>query len=305
MKLLRTAAFVLAASLAVTPLLADAKRLGSGRSSGMQRDMPARTAPDAPPAKPAQATPSPAQQAAPATANAAPAAAAAPAKRSWLGPIAGIAAGLGLAALMSHLGLSEAFGSMLLMVLLAVAAFFVLRLVMRRFAPQPAAASPSMARAPIEVSRPVPAASPVSAASPLPAVAAAPAAAFVPAAFDSEGFGRIAKTLFVRLQAAHDAGDLDDLRRFTTPELFAEIKTDLLDRAGATQTTDVLDVDARVIDVADEAAQQVVSVRYTGRVRETAGTDPVPFDEVWHLVQPRGEDGAWRIAGIEQMTARA
>jgi predicted lipid-binding transport protein (Tim44 family) len=79
----------------------------------MQRDMPARTAPDAPPPKPA----APAQQAAPAT-PAAPMAGAAPAaaaKRSWMGPIAGLAAGLGIAALMSHLGMGEAFGNFLML----------------------------------------------------------------------------------------------------------------------------------------------------------------------------------------------
>ena len=58
------------------------------------------------------------------------AAGAAPAKRSWMGPIAGLAAGLGLAALMSHLGMGEAFANFLMMALLAVALFFVIRLVM-------------------------------------------------------------------------------------------------------------------------------------------------------------------------------
>lgn len=305
----RFATLFVAFALAVAPVLADAKRLGSGRSSGLQRDMPARTAPDATPPKPAQAPqaqPGPAQQAAPATANAATAAAA-PAKRSWLGPIAGIAAGLGLAALMSHLGLSEAFGSILLMILLAVAAFFVLRMVMRRFAPQPAAAQ-TMSRSPVQVAwpqqqqQPQPAAEP---AAPVVAAPAAPVAAFVPAAFDSDGFARIAKTIFVRLQAANDAGDLEDLRRFTTPEMFAELKADLLDRASGAQTTDVVEVASTVLDVADDSARQIVSVRFAGRVREAAGAEPVAFDEVWHLVKPHGDGEAWRIAGIEQMAASA
>ena len=44
----------LAASLSLAPIDADAKkRFGGGSSSGMQRDMPTRNAPDAPPAKPA------------------------------------------------------------------------------------------------------------------------------------------------------------------------------------------------------------------------------------------------------------
>ena len=115
-------------AMALAPSLSDAKRLGGGKSSGMQRDMPARTAPNSTPATPAAPTQSTA--AAPATAGAA--AAAATPKRSWMGPIAGLAAGLGIAALMSHLGLGEAFGNFLMLALLAVAAIFLVRFVMRR-----------------------------------------------------------------------------------------------------------------------------------------------------------------------------
>lgn len=288
-------ALMLSCALVLTPTLSDAKRLGGGKSSGLQRSMPARTAPDAAPAKPAQ----PAQQAQPGTPAQAAAPAAAPAKRSWLGPIAGIAAGLGLAALMSHLGLSEAFGSVLLMMLLAVAGVFLVRWLMGRMRPQPAGMARSpLSSAPAQVAWPTPASAPSPAAAP-----ARPAAAFVPAAFDSEGFARAAKTIFVRLQAANDAGDLDDLRRFTTPEMFAELKTELLERAGKPQQTEVLHVDATVLDVADEDGRQVVSVRYTGRVKEERAGEALDFDEVWHLVRPHGDETrGWAIAGIEQLS---
>lgn len=312
-------ALVLSLAVGLAPSLSEAKRLGGGKSSGLQRDMPARTAPDAPPAKPATPTP---QQAAPATPAAAAATPAAAPKRSWMGPLAGLAAGLGLAALFSHLGMGEAMGSFLLMALLAVAGFFVIRLLMRRMAPQPAGmpTGNTMARSGAQVAWPAPApAAPLErvervepAALPpaMPTTAAAPAAAvaraFVPAAFDSEGFARIAKTIFVRLQAANDAGDLDDLRRFTTPEMFAELRMDLQDRGTATQQTDVLHVDADVLDLADDGQRQIVSVRFHGQVREETGAAPAAFDEVWHLVKPHGDDSrGWAIAGIEQQPAKA
>ena len=44
----------------------------------------------------------------------------------------------------------------------------------------------------------------------------------------------------------------------------------------------------------------MVSVRYTGLVREEAGASAAPFDEVWHLVQPNDRSRAWAIAGIQQ-----
>ena len=117
---------------------ADAARMGGGRSFGMQRSITppaARTAPSTGnpavsgpaanpvmPAKPGATAGNPAMAAAPAAAGAA--------SRSsrWLGPIAGLAAGLGLAALFSHLGLSEGLGSLLLLGLLVVGAIVLFRL---------------------------------------------------------------------------------------------------------------------------------------------------------------------------------
>ena len=53
-------------------------------------------------------------------------------KRSWMGPLAGLAAGLGLAALASHLGFGEELASMLMIGLLVMAVLVVIGLVMRR-----------------------------------------------------------------------------------------------------------------------------------------------------------------------------
>ena len=53
----------------------------------------------------------------------------------WLGPIAGLAAGLGLAALLSHFGLSEGFASFLLIALLVVGVVLVVRMFLARRSP--------------------------------------------------------------------------------------------------------------------------------------------------------------------------
>ncbi len=316
------------------PFDAEAKRLGGSKSSGMQRNMPERTAPTAPPAKPA--TPAQGQQAAPTNANAATAgtaAAAAPAKRSWMGPIAGLAAGLGLAALMSHLGMGEAFANFLMLALLAVAVVALGVFLMRRFGnkagnnarmsgpalagavagagaggssrgawevqqPAPVNKAPMERSALNEPAMPAPASVPAASAA---ALAAPVAAAFVPAAFDAEGFARTAKMIFIRLQAANDSADLEDLKRFTTPELFASLRMDLLERGNTGQHTDVQQVEAEVLDVANEADRQIVSVRFHGLIVEEAGAAPVAFNEVWHLVKPHDDSRSWAIAGIEQL----
>ena len=106
--------------------------------------------------------------------------------------------------------------------------------------------------------------------------------------------------IFIRLQAANDAGNLDDLRQFTTPELFASIRLDLQDRNGATQTTDVQRVDAQVVDFTTEGTQQIVTVRFHGLIKEAPESAAEAFDELWHLVRPVDESHPWAIAGIQQ-----
>ena len=307
-------ALLVAVATAFTPLTSDAKRLGGGGSSGMQRNMPARSTPDAVPARPA-----------PPAAATAPGAAAAPAaapKRSWMGPIAGLAAGLGIAALMSHLGLGAAMGNFLMMALLAVVAVVAIRFLMNRFSgsgQKPAfAGAGSMfgnAQGPSNVpgavlnnpmlrsAEPALGNANTSAA----ASAFAPAAVVtdatqnhVPADFDTGGFERIAKMIFIRMQTANDAADLTDLRNFTTPEMFASIRLELQERGTSAQQTDVVKVDAQVLDVSQEAERQIVSVRFYGLIREEKDGAAADFDEVWHLVKPLDDSRSWAIAGIEQ-----
>jgi predicted lipid-binding transport protein (Tim44 family) len=233
-------------------------------------------------------------------------------RRSWLGPVAGIAAGLGLAALMSHFGMGGEMANILTMVLLAGLAFFAIRFLIRRFGPtsarsgagwQTAAAVPAGA-----YPHPAPA---IDRLTPAPfAGAAAPrieptlltgaGPRALPAGFDAAAFERVAKLIFIRMQAANDASNLDDLRQFSTPEMFANFRLDLQDRQGAAQQTDVLQLDAQVVDVAQEGDQQIVSVRYHGLLKEDRESPAVAFDEVWHLVRPTDGSREWAIAGIAQ-----
>jgi len=305
MKSLILALSVAVLSAGLAPATAEAKRIGGGGSSGMQRSTPSRATPDAAPARPAQAAP---------TAPATPAApAAVPPKRSWMGPLAGLAAGLGIAALMSHFGMGAEMGNILMLALLAFVAFVAIRFVMNRFArssagPQsvmPAGMQYATAGAPGAIGGAAtgsgwgqPAAAPASGA--LPSVAPLPVLHALPAGFDTTGFERIAKMIFIRMQAANDSADLNDLRSFTTPEMFAVVKLDLQERGTTKQRTDVVRVDAEVLDVTTEAERQIVSVRFHGLIREEDNGVAEPFDEAWHLVKPVDGSREWAIAGIQQ-----
>jgi predicted lipid-binding transport protein (Tim44 family) len=307
MKFLSALALVLSLGLAVGVSDAEAKRIGGGKSTGMQRQG---TTEKAPTATPAQTPGTPAAAAAPAGAAAGAAAAAAP-KRSWMGPLAGIAAGLGLAALASHLGFGEELASMLMMGLLAFAVIAVIGLVMRKRAAAQAgqngmayagagAGADAGAPAARTFDTAMPAGGSGSTGSMIGANLAEQPKRSIPADFDVPAFVRNAKVQFIRLQAANDAGNLDDIRGFTTPEMFAELKMDLAERAGATQTTEVMTVEADVTDVAEDEQRYVVSVRFTGTLREDS-TQTTSFDEVWHLTKPRQGNGGWMLAGIQQV----
>jgi len=290
------------AGLSFVAVDAEAARLGGGRTSGMQRQAPAPQPTQAVPAKPA---------ATPGTAAAGTAAAPAP-KRSWMGPIAGLAAGLGLAALASHLGMGAEFGNMLTMLLLAGVAVFAVRFLLRRFGGKVPNRGPRLAHAGMPYAgeeqphRQTPAygSGTASAGGAGASLAAAPAAtpSRLPPGFDAPAFERIAKLIFIRMQAANDAGDLEDLRQFATPEMFATFRLDLQDRRETAQQTDVVKLDAQVIDFAEEGDRQIVSVRFHGLVREEQSAAAAPFDEVWHLVKPADGSREWAIAGIAQNT---
>lgn len=298
-KWLSLLAVVMTLGLGTVHLEAEAKRMGGGKSFGMQRQT-------TPPAK-APNTPT----AAPAAAGAAGGAAAG-AGRSWMGPVAGLAAGLGLMALASHLGFGEAFANMLMIGLMAAAAIALFGFIMRKRAAAQQGGGLAYAGASAGANR---SSQPAGNAFRIPptqgggsmigsAIGGGQSASNsrIPADFDVAAFERNAKVNFIRLQAANDAGNLDDIRAFSTPEMFAELSMDLAERGAAEQHTDVVRIDTEVIDVEEGADRYVVSVRFTGETRENDAPQTESFDETWHLTKPRHGAGGWVLAGIEQNT---
>ncbi len=301
---------VFAATAVIGVDLAEAKRMGGGRSLGAQRQ-----ATPAPPASPnvAPASPSaPMQQAIPAKAGAAAAAPAAAGASRWLGPIAGIAAGLGLVALMSHLGLSEAFGSFLLIALLAVAGVFLVRMLLSRRAAQPRQplqyagagvtqrVEPQIAPAsPGSLGKFVP----VMGGGAVEVLAAAPAAAGrYPPGFDPAPFIEQSKSQFRKLQAAYDKGDRKALSEVMTAEMFTDISGEI-DGRGAHTPTEVTQLDADVLEVTTEGDRHWATVQFKGLLREDGTVLPTAFEEIWNLSKPVDGSTGWLLAGIQQVNS--
>lgn len=267
---------------------ADAARVGGGKNVGTQRNVT--SAPTATP-------PRTAQQAAPATA-----AAAAPqsALSRWAPMLGGLAIGGLLGSMFAGGGLGGALGTILMMALLGVAAVFVIRLLMRgRNAPQAAPAGATGMQYSGLGNETVVAPPPSQAAG----FEAQPAlvAANIPAGFDVEGFLRQAKLSYIRMQTANDSGNLAELREFTTPEMFEALKADVDARGGLKQFTDVVTLNADLLEVVTQDTKHWASVRFSGLVREVPGQAPTSFEEVWNLGKPVDGSAGWLLSGIQQM----
>ena len=285
---------------------ADAKsRLGGGKSTGMQRENV-----QAAPKAPAQNTVAPASAAAPA--------AAAPSGMSrWMGPLAGLAAGGLLASLFMGGGFSGLkMMDILLFAGLAFGAFMLFRMFMRKKAMESGygGGAATQYAGTVGANSPVPAPlerSGLAAGAPeigsrlmTPAsITSAPATApRIPADFDLAGFERQARFAFIRLQAANDAKDVNDIRDFTTPEMYAELSLQIQERGDAPQKTEIVSLNVNVLEVVTEGQRAIASVRYSGEIREVAGAPTEAFEEIWH-VSKRLDDAksTWLLAGIQQL----
>ncbi|OGA01443.1 MAG: hypothetical protein A3I00_05905 [Betaproteobacteria bacterium RIFCSPLOWO2_02_FULL_64_12] len=268
-----------------------AARLGGGRSAGAQRSM----------VMPRQATPPAQQQAAPKPAQA-PAAGQPPATGNrWLGPLAGLAAGLGLGWLLGQSGMSGVLGGILMAGLVAIGLIFLLRL----FARRRAQAEPSMQYAGLgseTVAAPPPSQMPTGDALAASASQSGEVRTPVPAGFDTEGFLKQAKLNFLRMQAANDRGELDAIRDVTTDEMFQTLRRDIAARGAAQQHTDVSALNASLLEVVTEGSAYWASVRFYGSMREEDNQAPKAFEEVWHLSKPVTGGAGWLLAGIQQVS---
>jgi predicted lipid-binding transport protein (Tim44 family) len=283
---------ILALSLGLASMDSDAaKRFGGGGNLGKQRATPTQSAPAS---TPAQASP-----AAPAAPAATPPSMPPP-KPSFMQRWGGMLAGLGIGVLLASL-FGAQMGPIVGLLLAGVLAIVVIGFLMRLFAGRRAQTAPVSAFERVEPA--------LDSSQPRPEFTGIGSRVGAQAANDPsaiiggpvEPFLRIAKTSFIRLQAANDAGDLDDIRDYTTPEMFAEIAMQLRDRKGEAQKTEVVSVDASIADAAIDGDYAYASVRFWGLIREAPGANPEPFDEIWH-VRRKADDpkDSWVIAGIQQ-----
>lgn len=300
--------FVLMLALSAMSLVAteaEARRLGGGGSIGRQsqnlsRPAPSQPAqgfnqprPSAPAAIPQGVTPKPASP-----------------LRGMLG---GALLGLGAGALLSHFGMGGAgggmFGSILMFALLAGAVYFIVRMVRAKSSgteTKPGFAGnyqPSATSFTPEIGSRVEPAGLNGGLQSIPLSNGSGNVPWgIPADFDAASFLRNAKSYFIRLQAAWDKADINDIREFTSTEMFAELRLQLQERGATPNNTDVVSLNADLMGVETVAGEYLASVKFTGMIKESENAAATPLAEVWNLSKPVSGQGGWVLAGIQQLS---
>ncbi|WP_322993748.1 Tim44 domain-containing protein [Limnohabitans sp.] len=323
---------MLAGVMALGSLNAEAaRRMGGGKSIGQQSNQVTKR--DAAPQTPA----APAQNAAPANAAkpAAAPAAAAP-KRPWGAMLGGLAAGLGLAWLASSLGMGEAFGNILMALLIGVAVIAVIGMIMRarrgnagqmgglayqgagasaenpatykQYSPQnvgnDASARPWEGQNTRFDSSAASASTGSMIGSGIGSGLSGSQTWGIPAGFDVDSFITAAKRNFVTLQDAWDRSDISALRSMMTDAMVVEIRNQLAEREaqfpGQPNKTEVVMLDAQLLGIEEQADAYMASVEFNGMIREDAASGPSPFREVWNMTKSK-QGGGWLVAGVQAL----
>lgn len=273
---------------------AEARRFGGGFSSGRQSTNVM---------KQNQAT-------MPAAAARAPAAGAAAGARAggsrWLGPLTGIAAGLGLAALLSHFGLGGAFADLLVIALIAGFAYLAIGFIARSLRGGLTPASePATRGANNSYRRSTPGREPNAGLSGLmgsstPNFEQPPQVGdwFIPADFDQQTFLGEAKKQFVAVQKAWDERDFVQMRERLTDEFYAEYAPKLEEQTG-TSNTEIVLLNAEMLGIEKLTNGHLASVRFSGLLREDDAPEAASFEEAWNLFKPNNQ--GWLLAGIQQL----
>ena len=321
---------MLAGVLALGSLNAEAaRRMGGGKSVGQQSNQVTKR--DAAPQTPA----APAQNAAPANAakpGAAAPAAAAP-KKPWGAMLGGLAAGLGLAWLAHSLGMGEAFGNILMFLLIGVAVMAAIGLFMRSrrnaaagnqggFAYQGAGSTADQPASmkqynPEKVGNDASArpwesqntrfdssAVDASNGSMIGAALGGSQTWGIPVGFDVDSFITAAKRNFVTLQDAWDRSDIAALRSMMTDTMVMEIRNQLSEREsqfpGQPNKTEVVMLEAQLLGIEEQADTYLASVEFNGMIREDAAAGPSAFREVWNMTKSK-QGGGWLVAGVQAL----
>lgn len=233
------------------------------------------------------------------------------------GMLMGLAAALGITALAHALGLGEGFAQFLMIALMALVAFYVIRmllglfLVKRRPAGMPGHSAEASRQDPMQSrydyasSEPQSSQSTFSGSSPMAGSVLDelnnPTSAQkveLPADFDVEQFLKVAEVNFAKMQKAWDTGNVTSLSDFTTDEVFRTVTHQLRERGAQDYQTEIVTLKSDFRGIVRDGEEYLAGVHFDGTLNVSGEAERV--DETWILTKPVHGQGGWLLAGIHQ-----
>lgn len=233
------------------------------------------------------------------------------------GMLMGLAAALGITALAHALGLGEGFAQFLMIALMALVAFYVIRmllglfLVKRRPAGMPGHSAETSRQDPMQSrydyasSEPQSSQSTFSGSSPMAGSVLDelnnPTSAQkveLPADFDVEQFLKVAEANFAKMQKAWDTGNVTSLSDFTTDEVFRTVTHQLRERGAQDYQTEIVTLKSDFRGIVRDGEEYLAGVHFDGTLNVSGEAERV--DETWILTKPVHGQGGWLLAGIHQ-----
>ena len=233
------------------------------------------------------------------------------------GMLMGLAAALGITALAHALGLGEGFAQFLMIALMALVAFYVIRmllglfLVKRRPAGMPGHSAETSRQDPMQSrydyasSEPQNSQSTFSGSSPMAGSVLDelnnPTSAQkveLPADFDVEQFLKVAEANFAKMQKAWDTGNVTSLSDFTTDEVFRTVTHQLRERGAQDYQTEIVTLKSDFRGIVRDGEEYLAGVHFDGTLNVSGEAERV--DETWILTKPVHGQGGWLLAGIHQ-----
>ena len=274
---------LLISMMAFASMSAEAsKRMGGGKSVGQQSSNVSKKQ-SAPPAQatPPMATPAP--------------------SRPWGAMLGGLAAGLGLAWLASSLGMGEAFGNIMMALLIGAVVLGAIGWFMRKrmntsnennLAYQGNNAPSSNMFNPYNQPTRFSSGSMIGS-------ALATSTWTIPAGFDISGFELAAKQNFTLLQGAWDRADVATLGGMMTDTMLKEIQQQLTARDTTQEyRTAVISLTVKLLGIEETDVNYIASVEFAGTIQDTVGAEAEAFEEVWNMTKSKSV-GGWLLAGIQ------
>lgn len=113
---------------------------------------------------------------------------------------------------------------------------------------------------------------------------------------------RVARLSFVQLQAAWDRADLNALGSLATASLLEDLRLQLAERGPEPNHTEVLTLDARLLQLEELHEAFLASVEFSGLIREQTNAGAAPFRELWLLAKLKRTGQGWQLARVQSLS---